>query len=158
MELADALGVSRQTIYNWQRLPGCPSARSSGNYEVREWRAFRDLLGTTEEGTAEGKKQLEERLLKIKCEDAEFTYARKRGEWTENTVIADEINRLVNELTTLIKHALEERIPTRGAGKKLQELRSVCVEELDRLMVRIHSGPAEVIEKLAEGYVRTEAR
>lgn len=158
VELADALKVSRQTIYNWQQLPGCPAARSSGNYYVQEWRAFQSDLGTTEEGQAPGKKGLEERLLKTKCEQAEFKLERERGEWTHNSVIADEINRLANELTSLVKHTLEERVPTRGAGKKIEELRGVCREELDRLMLRIHAGPEEVTEKLSEGYVRTEAR
>jgi hypothetical protein len=148
VELADSLKVSRQTIYNWQQLPGCPSARSSGNYFVAEWRSFQEDLGTTEEGQPQKKKDLEERLLKTKCEQAEWKLERDRGEWTQNVVIADEINRLVNELVTQLKDCLEERIPKTGAKKLEAELRKLCVAELDRLMVRIQSGPAEVVANL----------
>lgn len=38
--LADALGVSRQTIYNWVALAGCPKKAKGGFYDLEQWRAF----------------------------------------------------------------------------------------------------------------------
>jgi hypothetical protein len=37
LELANALGIERQTLYKWLKIPGNPGKRANGTYNVAEW-------------------------------------------------------------------------------------------------------------------------
>ncbi len=137
MELAAAIGVSRQTIYNWQKIDGCPSARTNGNYKVEEWAAFGAEVSAKclDAPNASEKAQLEARKLKVQCERLEFQFACERGEWTPNEIIATEILRLVSETRMILQEELDTKAPPK--------IREFNRRALDRAMTRLHKGSSE---------------
>ena len=53
VELAGILGVTRQTIYKWQKHEDCPVPNSDGTYNIADWLAFiklHGLKGSEDEG------------------------------------------------------------------------------------------------------------
>jgi hypothetical protein len=93
-KLADALGVSRVTVYQYLRLPDSPPPRN-GYYYVAEWRKFitrkRAIMETGE------KQQLQLELLKTKIETA------RNG---LDTIRAAERQRILDELSATFTLAM----------------------------------------------------
>lgn len=139
--LAAALGVTRQTIHNWQKVEGCPLPRSNGKYLVSEWAAFGKVISTAPAMKGTDKAALEARKIKAQCEKLEFWLAVDRGEYTSNEVIGAEIRRLVHETETVIRDELETKMPP--------DIRKRNRAALDRAMKRLHLGSEQSIEKLS---------
>lgn len=140
VELAQILGVSRQTIHNWRDLPGCPDKRSNGSYFVEDWRAFAESIGTELGETPTDKRALENRRLEIQCRRMEWKFAVERGEFTPNEIIGPETRRFAGELIAFLRHEFEATLPKRCCSKSSEELRVILSASLDRIMTRIHSG------------------
>lgn len=138
--LAAVLGVTRQTIRNWQDREGCPSPRSNGKYLVSEWAKFGREISTAAALQPENRVTLEARKLKAQCEKLEFWLAVDRGEFTANDIIAEEIRRLVHETETVIRDELETKMPP--------AIRAKNRAALDRAMMRLHKGSETSVEKL----------
>lgn len=139
--LAGALGVTRQTIHNWQKLDDCPKARSNGKHLVSEWAAFGREVSTAAAMQGEDKQALEARKLKLQCEKLEFWLAVDRGEYTPNDVISEEIRRLAHETETVIRDELETRMP--------KSIKTKNRAALDRAMLRLQKGSESSIAKLS---------
>jgi DNA-binding transcriptional MerR regulator len=140
--LAAAIGVTRQTIHNWQKREGCPSPRSNGKYLVSEWAKFGKEVSTAAAITGEGeadKYKLECRKLKAHCEKAEHALAVQRGEYTRNDEIAEEIRRLIHETETVLRNELETKMSP--------DVRKKNRAALDRAMERLHKGGEQIIAK-----------
>ena len=91
-QLATILGVTRQTVGNWQRAPGAPKPLSNGKLSVARWIAFarehsRDGAGTSEE--RQEKHELEKRRLRVQCDKLEFGLQVAQGEFISNERIHD---------------------------------------------------------------------
>lgn len=81
IKLAEALGLSRPTIYKYKDLPGAPRADGEGRYDIAEWKGFIasaggrvategvDIMGAIKTRTA----QKEEQLLDIELGKAAGT-------------------------------------------------------------------------------------
>ena len=147
VRLAEILGVSRQTVYDWSKLPGCPGARSNGKYKVHEWIGFvQDLNLKQQENPLGEKAKLEARKLKIFCDRTEWKFACERKEWTETRTIGEDLRRLVAETIALIRHEFESTLPRAAAGKTAAQIRALSAQAIDRIMTRIHAG-AQAAEK-----------
>lgn len=142
--LAQILGVSRTTIYNWEELPGCPGARSNGQYSVQEWRDFAESMGAELAETPSDKRALENRRLAIQCRRMEWKFEVEQKEWTPNEVIGSDVRRLAAELIATLRHEFEVTLPKRCCAKTSDQIREICTESLDRIMTRIHNGAAAI--------------
>ncbi len=147
VELARELSVSRQTIYDWSKLPGAPVARSNGKHSIEEWREFQISIGAEEGEQHSDKRLLENRRLEIQCRRMEFKFACEREEFTANEIIGEEVRRFAGELIAMLRHEFEGPMPKRCASKKSGELKPLFGDLLDRVMRRIHTGTAAIDEK-----------
>jgi len=107
-EIADFAGVSRQTIYDWQKLPGYPRAPdgSVALWDLCEWRcraAGADVSPETEGGSDSPGL---ERFRDARAEQEEI----KLAEMKRQVVAIDWMHARLNEIASLI----------RGAGEQLQ--------------------------------------
>jgi hypothetical protein len=111
-KLAEALGISRPTLYAVARLPDSPPARN-GYWNVAEWRRFvtrrRDSLKAGE------KEQLQIACLKIKAEREQFELDAARDQVRDETtqgllakfekgisLLAFKLNRLPGEAAPIL--------------------------------------------------------
>ena len=118
-QLADALHVSRQTIYDWFKLPGCPEKRADKLFDAAEWRAFAQSIGTkTDAGGLESDGQknlkgiLQEEELQLKNEQRRKKIEREDGLWTRNDQIAAELAPLIQEAKALLRAKFENELPS----------------------------------------------
>lgn len=112
--LADALHVSRPTIYAWFKLPGCPEKRVDKCFDGGAWRAFARTIGTkTDAGESLDKTALQEEELRLKNEQRRKKIERDDGLWTRNDQINAELAPLVQEATALLRAKFENELPTR---------------------------------------------
>lgn len=146
--LAAAIGVERQTIYNWQKREGCPTPRANGTYLISEWVEFGKTISTAEALRPQAKADLENRKLKAQAESLEFKLAVEKGEYTPNEVIADEIRRLVHETLTVLRDELDTKMSP--------AIRAKTRPALDRALARLHKGSEGSIQKLTKGTVAAE--
>ena len=68
VELAGILGVTRQTIYKWQKHEDCPVPNSDGTYNIADWLAFIKLHGLKGSEDDSGM-DLRDRKMLGQCED-----------------------------------------------------------------------------------------
>ena len=122
-QLADTLHVSRQTIYDWFKLPGCPAKRADKLFDSTEWRAFAQSIGTKTEAGAldsDGQKNLkgilQEEELQLKNEQRRKKIEREDGLWTRNAEIEDQLAPLVQEAKAVLRAKFENELPGLYSG------------------------------------------
>jgi hypothetical protein len=70
VDLAKTLGVTRQTLHNWNQLEGAPVPNSNGTHDVRKWQEFvREKKLKGGEIVTDGEKRLKarKRLAEGRC-------------------------------------------------------------------------------------------
>ena len=113
--LADALHISRPTVYAWFKLPGCPAKRPDGAFDAAAWRAFARTIGTKTEAAgedADDKTALQAEELRLKNEQRRKAIQRADGLWTLNEQIEAELAPLVQEAIALLRAKFENELPT----------------------------------------------
>ena len=138
--LADALHVSRQTIYDWFKLPGCPAKRSDGKLDGAEWRAFaRSIASKTAAGESDDKDELQKEDLRLKNEQRRKKIEREDALWTRNDQIDAELAPLVQEAKALLRSKFENELPVLYSSDpatqaRARELNKAAIDEVcDRL-------------------------
>lgn len=145
-KLAQLLNYTERQITRLQKHPECPGRVDDKLYDYALWRDFVDTYGR--KSAVEKKAELEAERLEIHNERQWFKHECEMKQWTPNSVIATEITRLANEFFAALKHTFEDKLPPRLINRTPDEVRMVLQEEMDALLLRIHSGPAEAIRVL----------
>jgi Bacteriophage CI repressor helix-turn-helix domain len=132
IELADHLGVSRESIGRWMKQDGCPGHKADGRYNIQKWRTWMEASGKG------SKKKPPKTKLDHEIERLQLDNARRRMEQdvargkliNEDEVIGvltQLFQGLVNELRT-IKHDIApsvvgESVPeaTNRIGRRVDE-------------------------------------
>ena len=112
-ELADLLGVARQTVNKWRKIKGAPKPYSNGKHNVAKWREFIRKNNLKEADTPEDEALKSRKLLaevrqtEIKLKVMEGTYVsieRVREVWTQHIGQVRSIleSRFLNELPPIL--------------------------------------------------------
>ena len=145
------LGVgTRQTIRNWKRdyPDACPSARPNGKYLVSEWIDFAgEIAAEKSQGELSEKTKLENEKLREQIARMRSRREREDGFWTHNSLIGDEVRRLVAEAVAVLRDELETKAPS--------EHRERNRAALDKAMSRLHRGAEDIAQKFAAPDART---
>jgi len=81
VELAQQLNVTRRTIQNWRKLPGCPEPETNGRWHVPSWRAFKaQHTGEGEDGEEINQAQAKARQILLQNERLEMKILREKEE------------------------------------------------------------------------------
>lgn len=139
-ELATMLGVTRETIGRWLKIPGNPGRRADGRMEVRAWTAWAEKNRDRYLGPST-------RALKDELMRQQLLTLQHRLKVSQRMHISiEEVERLYAELERLI--TLEVRKLHRLAA----ELENQPVSVVDRmlrafevgLLTQLHEGAAEI--------------
>ena len=135
-EIAAALGVSRQSVGRWRRLPGAPSAP-----DLEAWESFvqEQGLGAFRETPERNELQREKLRREIALLDVKVAQARRQ------VIDADEVEEIYRTVhaglkSTLDKWAQKSEIPALRPGADLAEIRASYQEIADNLLDRLASG------------------
>lgn len=132
--LADAIGVTRQTIHRWLRMPGNPGAASNGKYSVGEWRDWARKNGYK---MAESEDSERERFRSILLGNEILEY--RLGILRHDYVLATEVESVGAALATAIRKVVL------GIHLRAPSLANVTVAEADGILKGVED---EIIEQL----------
>lgn len=151
LELSALLGISRRTLCNWGRLPGCPGTGEGGRYEVGEWLRFgREVSRKDLAPQSMGEKHAwEVKLLAQKWHRTQEQFEREQSEWTHNSTIEEDLRALVDETLAVLRDELEEKAPVSDRPRNRLAI--------DRLMSRLNHGARTIVEKFPIPAVDTPA-
>ena len=141
VELADALGVTRQTLNKWKKLKDVPEAKPNGLHEVSVWREFmrrHDFQSTnlaTDEETA-----LRARKLLAEVEERELKVAVRKGLY----VTVEEVRRTwttqIGRATALLRNKFESELPPILSGLDATGIQEECRKAIDEVLTTLHEG------------------
>lgn len=95
-DLANAIGVDRKTIQRWRKDGSFPKPKPDGRYDITEvirWKEYNGSKG----GDLVSKESEQIKSLVLANEKLELQLGILRGEYTKNTIIEEEIARVVQE-------------------------------------------------------------
>jgi hypothetical protein len=152
-DLAQILGVTRQTLNNWRKMPAAPKADSAGRHNTAAWIAWRDrncLKGS--ETTEDVKEKI--RAVRLRNEDLELDIAIKRGEFVEIASLVELLGRFGGDQKRLFVQKLEKEWPSKFPkelqAKAREQGRILCDELCRRLQ--------EIVDKMAAQLAEIEAK
>lgn len=128
-ELAQALGVTRQSLVNWRGMEGAPEGR-----DVEEWKKFMAETGLgLGKGKAKGQAELREEKLKWETELVKARVAREH----RKVIDREEVNRLLLHIATrartMLYQFLETEAPPKLDGMTAAQMRPILREMADSI-------------------------
>lgn len=167
IELAECLGVSRETIGRWAKQAGCPGHKADGRYNVEDWQTWMQTSGKTpKKRLPKDKHSLEIERLELDNEKRRTEQDLFRGKLNDQDeviqVMTALFGSLVNKLRT-VKHNLApsvvgETVPeaTKRIGIQLDEaLQELSLGEWAKKKVFWQSVSRRLCDLLAENRLST---
>lgn len=135
-ELAELLGVSRQTLYAWKKIEGAPKANPNGSHSVISWRQFVRMKGLQAGRTVPDKQEaLKARKLLAEVEQREIRTAIMKGEYVPLEQVRLEWTTNVGKARALLEARFLNELPPVLVGKDAVAIR----EELDRVLLEVYA-------------------
>ena len=126
VELAGILGVTRQTIYKWQKHEDCPVPNSDGTYNIADWLAFiklRGLKGSEDESGMD----LRDRKMLGQCLKIEAELEILKGNWVPKEMVM----RFMEDVFTACRSKiLHSQMDDKAKDEVLNELKRLKEEDL----------------------------
>ena len=94
VELANAIGVDRKTIYRWKQEPSFPKAKPDGRINIQEVVNWKENNGITS-GDLSSKESAQVASINLNNEKLKLQIGILKGEYTENTIIASQVTEMV---------------------------------------------------------------
>lgn len=141
VELAEYLGVARQVLNRWKKLPDAPKADANGTLDVAAWRAFMAAKGLKSNDVGnhtEEELQLRARKLLAEVEDRELKVAVKRGIYVPVDKVQHEWTRLIGRATTLLRNKFENELPPILSGLDATAIQDECRKAIDEVLSILH--------------------
>ena len=139
VELAAALGVSRRTLTNWQKMEGAPKALSNGMWPVADWREFVRMRGLNSGRVPVGNEEaLKARKLLAEVEERELRIAVKKGEYVALTKVREEWIGLVAQATSILRAKFENELPPVLSGLDATGIQRECRKAIDEVLRCLH--------------------
>jgi hypothetical protein len=139
VELAAALGVSRRTLSNWQKMEGAPKALSNGLWPVADWREFVRIRGLSAGRVPVGNEEaLKARKLLAEVEERELRIAVKKGEYVAIYQVKSEWIGLVAQATSILRAKFENELPPILSGLDATGIQKECRRAIDEVLRCLH--------------------
>lgn len=134
VELAAALGVTRQAVHAWKKFEGAPTPAANGLHDVVAWRAFVKQRGLKTPEQADPVTSLKARRLLVDVEERELRLAAKKGEFVSVATVEQEWNGLVGKATALLRAKFEQELPPVLAGLDAHGIQVECRKAIDAVL------------------------
>lgn len=141
VELAEILGVTRQSITTWRKRKDAPVAAANGLHEVAAWREFmqrHDLKGAvpvTDEETA-----LRARKLLAEVEERELKVAVRKGLYVAMEEVRQEWTRIAGRVTSLLRNKFENELPPILSGLDATGIQEENRRAIDEVLTLLNQG------------------
>jgi DNA-binding transcriptional regulator YiaG len=141
-ELAEILGVTRQSINGWKRMGDSPKASANGTHDVAAWREFMARKGL-KGGAAlapDEESALRARKLLAEVMDREFRLAIKKGEYVPQEEVRSRWAYHVGQAVSLLRKRLENELPPILSGLDAIGIRKEMSVAIDEFAALLHEG------------------
>jgi hypothetical protein len=140
-DLADALGIARETVNRWTRESGCPGRRK-GLYNVLAWKAWMDETGKVSslggsEPPSPMKSELEIRKLTAVCERLELEQKIRLGQYHTNDDCKLWVSKAMTAVRTIMLSLPSKMAPVVEMRPK-EEIELLLREAVDEALIAIH--------------------
>ena len=133
-ELARVLGVTRQTLYSWQKKKDAPKTSANGTHDIVAWRLFIDA-NDLKAGLAPDAEALKARKLLAEIEDRELKVALKKGLYVLKADVEAEWFRRFAVLKNLLYSKLTLEVPPLSIGKDAVAIQKINQDTLDAALM-----------------------
>lgn len=143
VELADVLGVTRQSLNKWKKLSDAPESKANGLHEVAAWREFmrrHDFHSSnpaTDEETA-----LRARKLLAEVEERELKVAVRKGLYVTIEEVRHTWTTQIGRATALLRNKFESELPPILSGLDATGIQEECRKAIDEVLTILHEGGA----------------
>ena len=140
VKLAQLLGISRQWLYEFAKLPDSPTPRADGSHCVDKWRRFLAKKSSKVQGGTE-KERIQVALLQMRLQREELEYKELDGSIRES--ITKEIFGEACQVLDALQGAVERmpyRLAARFAGMSPTPLFKLFRSELDGCFQKASDG------------------
>lgn len=140
-DLADELGIARETVSRWTHEVGCPRKRK-GKYNVVEWKTWmKDTGKSSSLGGAEPpspmKSELEIRKLTAVCERLELDQKIRLGQYHTNDDCKLWVSKAMTAVRTIMLSLPSKMAPVVEMRPK-EEIELLLREAVDEALIAIH--------------------
>jgi phage terminase Nu1 subunit (DNA packaging protein) len=141
VELAEILGVTRQSITAWRKRKDAPQAAANGLHDVIAWREFmkrHDLKGAvpaSDEETA-----LRARKLLAEVEERELKVAVRKGLYVAMEEVRQEWTRIAGRVTSLLRNKFENELPPILSGLDATGIQEENRKAIDEVLTLLNQG------------------
>ena len=142
-ELADVLGVTRQSLNKWRKMKDAPQSAPNGLHTVADWRDFmikHDLKGaqsSTDEETA-----LRARKLLAEVEERELKVAVRKGLYVTIEEVRHTWTTQIGRATALLRNKFESELPPILSGLDATGIQEECRKAIDEVLTVLLEGGA----------------
>ena len=139
VQLADAVGVARETIYGWRKLPGFPKSASNGRWDIlatKEWMVRNGKEGRSgEDLPSKQEAQIEQILLQNR--KLEIQIGVLQGNYYDRDEIAREVARMINNLRRVL-YGLPSTLAPQVIGATIAEAEGLLKDGVDEAFKELH--------------------
>lgn len=128
-ELAQALDISRETIYQWRKISGSPKCKGK-MHNVTAWRLFikKNSLGDKKDNDQDP--DLKRRKLLAEVEQREIKVSVMRRDLIPITEVRERIGYHIGQTQMLMRNKLENELPPMLVNKSAVEMRKIIAAQL----------------------------
>ena len=141
-ELADILGVTRQAMQKWRKMPDSPQPQPNGDHDVAAWREFMGKKGLKGGAPmpADAEASLRARKLLAEVMEREFRLKVKQGEYVPLEDVKTRWSYHIGQAVTLLRKRLENELPPVLSGLDAIGIRKELARAVDEFATILHEG------------------
>jgi len=94
VELANAIGVDRKTIYRWKQIDSFPKAKPDGRINIQEVVDWKENNGITS-GDLSSKESAQVASIKLNNEKLELQIGILKGDYTPNSELSQQVTEMI---------------------------------------------------------------
>lgn len=141
VDLAEVLGVTRQSLTTWRKRKDAPTPAANGLHDVAAWRDFmqrHDLKGASP--AADEETALRARKLLAEVEDRELKVAVKKALYVSIEEVSLEWARVAGRVTSLLRNKFENELPPILSGLDATGIQEENRRAIDEVLTLLNQG------------------
>lgn len=141
VDLAEVLGVTRQSLTTWRKRKDAPTPAANGLHDVAAWRDFmqrHDLKGSAP--AADEETALRARKLLAEVEDRELKVAVKKALYVSIEEVSLEWARVAGRVTSLLRNKFENELPPILSGLDATGIQEENRRAIDEVLTLLNQG------------------